>query len=49
MCGMRPNRMGRMGLPGRRTGDVPPDETGGVNPGAFYGLTPSTEDDCGLS
>jgi hypothetical protein len=31
-CGMRPNRMGVTGLLGRRTGDVPPAEMGGLSP-----------------
>jgi hypothetical protein len=29
MCGVHPNRMGGVGLPDRRMGDVRPAETGG--------------------
>jgi hypothetical protein len=48
-CGVRPNGMDNMGLPGRRTGDVHPAETGvGSPPGSFYGLNPGAVDGWGL-
>lgn len=31
-CGMRPIETGGAGLPGHKTGDMRPDETGGVSP-----------------